>query len=159
MTIMINCGNDWTFDMFMEDAKLYKATPCKGVHCPKDADYRQYFMTAFKNYARDFEEQWRKDHEYLYDLRDGYIGDAFSRELSRFGFSDFYKEAYNQRPHLDRWFYVHAVGFPQSEDTVRTFCASPVEDAVNRAQRTREWFENEAEKEFEMNAYASVVKD
>ena len=159
MAIMINCGRDWTFDMFMEDAKLYKATPCKGVHCPKDADYRQYFMTTLKNYARDFKEEWFKTHEHLYDSYDGYIGDAFARSLYRFGFSDFYKEAYYQRPHLDTWYYVHAVGFPQSEDTARMFCASPVEYAINNAKRTREWFENEDEKGFEMNAYTSVVRD
>ena len=138
MAMMYNCATDWSFDQFMEDARAYKATPCKGVHCPSNASYRQYFMVSFKNFARDFKEKWYKTHEHLYDTYDGWIGDAFARELDDWCFSDFYKDAYNQRPHLSRWFYVQAVGLPHSEDTARTFCSSPVEEAMEMAKRMRE---------------------
>lgn len=127
---------DWTYDEFMEDAKLYHETPFKGVHVPTD-NYRRYFMVWFKNHARDFKAKWFETHEHLYDRYDGYIGDAFARTLTDW-FSDFYKDAYGQRPHLPDWFYVQAVGFPMREDTGRTFCASPVEDAINEAKEARE---------------------
>lgn len=133
-------ATDWTYDLFMEDAKKYNATPQKGVYCPSNADYRQYFMTSFKNYARDFRKEWEKTHDGNYDKYEGWIGDAFARSFDDWCFSDFYKEAYNQRPHLPRWFYVRAVGFYHSEDTARTFCASPVEDAMRTAKYNRENF-------------------
>ena len=123
---------DWTFDLFMEDARQYTAEE------PDNAsDYRQYFMGWFKRAAKRFEVEWSKTHEHQYDRRDGYIGDAFGRTLTDW-FSDFYKDAYGQRPHLPVWFYVHAVGFPQSADTARTFCASPMEDAERAAKEVRE---------------------
>lgn len=130
---------DWTFDYFMEDSKAYHATPFKGVTCEDTSNYRKYFMVWFKNAARDFKEKWLKSHQFLYDKYDGWIGDAFGRTLTDW-FSDFYKDAYGQRPHLPVWFYVQAVGLPSREDTMRTFCASPVEDAVRNARLARESF-------------------
>ena len=141
MAVMINCAMDWTFDLFMEDAAQYKATPIKGVHCRADADYREQFMTWFKNMVRDFKAEWEAEHgKRRYDDYEGYEGDAFKRRLQRTEFSDFYKDAYGQRPHLNSWFYVQATGLPQDEDTVRTFCAYPVENAVKDAKRNRERF-------------------
>jgi len=132
---------DWTFDYFMEDARAYHETPCKGIY-PDSSDYRKYFMVTFKNRARDFKAKWLKNHPYLYDKYDGYIGDAFGRTLTDW-FSDFYKDAYGQRPHLPTWFYVHAVGFPQREDTARLFCADPIEAAEDDAKAARAAFERE----------------
>ena len=129
---------DWTYDLFVEDAELYKATPIKGVNCPADADWRQRFMTWFKNCARDFLEAWDAP---LYDRRRGWVGDAFARELGDMCFSDYYKDAYGQRPHLPDWFYVQAVGLPMSEDVARCFCSDPVGDAVMNAKSTREYLE------------------
>jgi len=137
--------NDWTYDLFVEDAEQYKATPRKGVYCRHDASDREQFMTWFKNCARDFEQEWLKTHEHRYDRWDGYIGDAFARELRQMCFSDIYKETYNQRPHLESWYYVHLVGFPMSEDVARTFCASPVEEAVEEAKQMRNYFESVAQ--------------
>lgn len=134
-------ATDWTFDLFMEDATTYKETPIKGVHCRKDASYREEFMTWFKNAARDFRETWIKEHnDRLYDRYDGYIGDAFAKTLRDMCFSDFYKETYNQRPHLPVWFYIQALNLPTSEDTLRKFCATPVDDAIRLAKRNREQF-------------------
>ena len=135
MAFMINCATDWTFDMFMEDMAKYKATPRKGVHVRRDASERESFAVWFKNAARDFEAEWFKTHKYRFDGE--WIGDAFARELDGMCFSDFYKDTYGQRPHLARWFYVHALGFQQTGDVARTFCAEPVEDAVESARETR----------------------
>ena len=130
--------NDWTFDLFMEDCKLYKATPMRGVHCASNASDREKFMVWFKNAARDFTEAWKKSHAGMHDRYDGWIGDAFAEELKKILFSDFYKETFGQRPHLPTWFYIQALDFPMLEDTAWTFCASPVEDAMENAKRLRE---------------------
>ena len=132
---------DWTFDYFMEDSKLYNATPMRGVHCASNASEREMFMVWFKNAARDFSAEWKNSHDgKLYDRYDGYIGDRFAAELDNLNFSDYYKETYGQRPHLDRWFYVQAVGFPHGDDVIRTFCAQPVDDAIRSAKICREAF-------------------
>ena len=140
MAIMINCAQDWTYDFFIEDSKLYKATPIKGVHCRKDASDREQFMVWLKNAARDFTAEWKQDHKGFYDRYDGWIGDAFAQTLCRGIFSDVYKDTYGQRPHLPIWFYVHLLGMPMQEDTARTFCASPVEDAMEEAEFRRTHF-------------------
>lgn len=134
---------DWTFDFFMEDARRYHETPYKGVEADP-SNYRRYFMVWFKNAARDFKAKWLETHAHLYDRYDGYVGDAFARTLSDW-FSDFYKDTYGQRPHLAPWYYVQAAGLPTREDTARTFCASPVEDAELEAKMLRARFESEVE--------------
>lgn len=139
--MMIMCGVDWTFDLFEEDSKLYKATARKGVYPRKDASDREKFMTWLKGCVRDFTEQWDKEHDgHHYDRYDGWIGDAFARQsMFKNGFfSDYYKDTYGQRPHLSNWFYIHLMGLNMSEDVARTFCASPINDAVRRAKQVRE---------------------
>ena len=118
MAIMMNCAQDWTYDMFLEDAKTYTALPIKGVHCRANASWRERFMRDLKTLARD--------------------GDAFERALINWDFSDYYKDTYGQRPHLSMWYYVQAFGFQHGEDTSRTFCANPVRDAIRDAQYVRE---------------------
>ena len=143
--MMTMCAVDWTYDLFVDDSKLYKATARKGVYPRRDASYREYFMTMFKGYVRDFIKKWNAEHDgHWYDRYDGYIGDAFAREpmFSNGFFSDFYKDAYGQRPHLDIWFYIHLMGLPMSEDTARTFCAYPVEGAVDDAKSVRKHFDD-----------------
>ena len=95
-------------------------------------------MVWFKNRARDYMEKWNLSHAGFYDSVDGWIGDRFAEDLDNMLFSDFYKDTYNQRPHLPRWFYVHALGLPMSEDLARTFCAYPVEEAIEEAKSYRE---------------------
>ena len=130
---------DWTYDQFMEDVKEYKAEDINSF-VVTDETYRKYFMCWFKNAAETFKEEWLKKHEHMYDTYDGYIGDSFSRTLYSGWFSDFYKDAYGQRPHLPMWYYVHALGLPMQEDVSRTFCASPVKDAMDDAIAMREYF-------------------
>ena len=139
MAIMMNCEQDWTYDMFLEDAKTYTALPLKGVHCRANASWRERFMRDLKTFARDFEEKWLEEHEgHRYDRYDGWIGDAFERALINWDFSDYYKDTYGQRPHLSMWYYVQAFGFQHGEDTSRTFCVNPVRDAIRDAQYVRE---------------------
>ena len=142
---MMMCAVDWTYDLFADDSKMYKATARKGVHPRRDASYREYFMVTFKGYVRDFVAKWDEAHDgRWYDNRDGWIGDAFARQpMFHDGyFSDFYKDAYGQRPHLSLWYYIHLMGLPMREDTSRTFCAYPVEDAVGGAKRVRDSFDD-----------------
>lgn len=132
MATMINCGRDFTFDLFTEDMKVF------GEYGRKDAPLREQFVRWLKREAKEFKENWvNKYNKNLFNMHEGYIGDAFKNHLYESEFSDFYKDAYGQRPHLDLWFYVHAVGFPTSEDFARTFCASPVQDAIENAEQTR----------------------
>lgn len=141
MAIMYNCAVDWTYDLFLEDSKKYNATPIKGVHCRKGADSREQFMTWFKNCARDFKAEWSQQNGDRYISENyEYIGDAFKQYMYDTCFSDFYKDTYGQRPHLDWWFYIHAIELPMRSDTARLFCAYPVENAVEDAKRVRESF-------------------
>ena len=142
MARIFGCAVDWTFDRFMEDMRRYEAAGSikEAAAAPSD-DYRGYFAVWFKTAAKSFREEWLKSHKGLYDAYDGWCGDAFAAKRIRADwFSDFYKDAYGQRPHLAPWFYVQAVGLPMKEDTIRTFCASPVEDAEYYARRVRNGF-------------------
>lgn len=130
--------NDFTFDMFVEDAELYTATPIKGVYCNSNASDRKRFMAAMKNAVRDFIAEWNNGKMYRNDCGWEWIGDAFAEYLSEMNFSDMYKDAYGQRPHLHAWYYVHVLGLPMLGDTSRTFCAYPIEDAIGRAKMVRE---------------------
>jgi len=153
MATMINCAIDWTFDLFIEDVALYKATPIKGVHCRKNASDREEFMVWLKNTVRDFRIEFEKEYGNPTINRNGfysnhsiYIGDFFERELHGYYFSDFYKDTYGQRPHLPMWFYIHALGLSMQEDVPRLFCANPIEDAIENAKTCREALEEEARK-------------
>lgn len=130
--------NDWTYDLFFEDSKLYKAMPRKGVYPRRNASDRERFMIWLKNAVRDFRAEWKAAGRNDWDLRRGWIGDAFAAQLGKMGFSDYYKDVYNQRPHLETWYYVHAIGLPTGQDTIRMFCSSPIENAVESAKRIRE---------------------
>ena len=131
MAIMINCARDWTYDLYLEDIKAYG----EGDASYGD-DYREYFAGYVKRAAEKFMKKWKEEHDgKLYDH--GYVGDAFAADLYEW-FSDFYKDAYSQRPHLPVWFYVHPLGLPMEEDVSRTFCAHPMEEAANNARATRQ---------------------
>lgn len=123
---------DWTYDLYIEDVKKY------GID-DNGESYTSYFISDVKRTAEKFVSKWKSEHDNkLYDH--GWVGDAFAENLLDW-FSDFYKEAYNQRPHLPIWYYVHPLGLPMSEDTIRTFCANPIEEAVEEAKRMRNNFD------------------
>ena len=134
MAHMICCATDFTYDLFVEDMEKYTATPIKGVHCRADADERERFARHLKNMVRDYRAEWSEISKGLYSNEYGWIGDRFAERLWHSNFSDMYKDVYGQRPHLDTWYYVHALGLPTIQDIPRTFCATPVEDAVARAK-------------------------
>ena len=133
MAIIFDFAQDWTYDLFMEDVNKYNATPMHGVYPNPNSSDREKFMTWLKGLARDYMLDWNKDHKGLYDRYDGYIGDLFKEELVLNNFSDRYKDVYGQRPHLSYWFYIHVIGLPMQEDIARTFCATPVDDAIDEA--------------------------
>lgn len=121
---------DWTYDKYLEAIKIY------GIEDNTNGeDYTAYFVSYMKRAAKKFLEKWKKEHNgKLYDH--GYVGDAFKETLMDW-FSDFYKDTFNQRPHLPWWFYIHPLGLPMSEDTARMFCADPMEDAADEARFRR----------------------
>ena len=122
---MINCAMDWTYDLFMEDVNAYGENPVD-----KDND-RECFIGWFKRFARRFKDEWMAEHNgNIYG-----VGDAFQDELVESGFSDYYKDAYGQRPHLPYWYYVEAIHFPQFNPF---FCSNPIKDALESAKYTRE---------------------
>ena len=134
MAMFINCSRDWTYDLYTEDVKKYGAdvdTNTAGV------DYNAYFMGYMKRTVERFMSRWNEKHNgKMYAPGYGWAGDEFADSISEW-FSDFYKEAYGQRPHLPMWFYVHPLGLPMSEDTARGFCANPVADAEDEARFAR----------------------
>ena len=138
MAVMINCATDYTYDLFVEDMEKYTATPIRGVHCRRNAGDRERFARTMKNMVRDYKEEWAAHSDKVYDKMYGWIGDGFIFFFFFSCFSDLYKDTYNQRPHLDMWFYVTALGLPTGQDVFRTFCSSPVEDAIEAARRNRE---------------------
>lgn len=132
MAIVINCAQDWTYDLYLEDCKKY------GDDAKDSSDYNAYFIDYMKRSVERFLDKWNRAHDgKLYARGYGYAGDEFADTMLE-GFSDFYKEAYGQRPHLPIWFYVHPLGLPMQEDTARGFCANPVEDAADEARWKRQ---------------------
>lgn len=113
MAIMVNFATDWTFDMFLEDCKSYKALPIKGVRCPKGASDRERFIASVKLHCNEFvkanRQAFTNEHGRLLNYE---LGEALMQSLDRnLYFSDYYKDVYNQRPHLDRDLYLTALGF------------------------------------------------
>ena len=132
MAIVFNCAQDWTYDKYVEDTKIY------GADVKDSEDYNAYFMGYMKRTVERFMDKWNRKHDgKLYASGYGWAGDEFASTITDW-FSDFYKEAYGQRPHLPIWFYVHPLGLPMREDTARMFCADPVEEAATEARQTRE---------------------
>ena len=138
MAILIDCARDWTYDMFVEDARSY-TNKAKNGDTSATTD-RECFMKAYQNAAMRFWVDWMAEHDgKRYDGE--WLGDAFARKVIHSDwFSDYYKETYGQRPHLDDFYYVHVLDFPMGGDIAYTFCRNPIEDAVQNAKQTREHF-------------------
>lgn len=124
---------DWTFDIYVEDVNKYGEENIDNI-----GNYNAYFIAHLKNSAKMFLIEWKEQHDGR--LFDGiYVGDAFAARISDW-FSDFYKDTYGQRPHLPMWYYIHLLGLPMQEDVSRTFCSSPIEDAIEMAKEVRHNF-------------------
>lgn len=125
---------DWTYDLYINDVEWYGI----GAVVENSGSYRGYFVSKVKQNAKRFKELWLKNHDgKLYDS--GWVGDEYAKGFLDW-FSDFYKEAYGQRPHLPLWFYIHPLGLPMAEDSSRAFCSDPIGNAVQNAIDTRESF-------------------
>lgn len=122
---------DWTYDLFVEDVTAHKNNEII------EDEFRQSFIEWMDSSVKKFIDKWNGSHKGYWDDYDGWIGDAYSEHLYDSIFSDYYKDAYNQRPHLPRWYYIHLFGLPMGEDVSRTFCATPVEDAVRESKWVR----------------------
>lgn len=128
---------DWSYDKFYMACQKTKALPkVKGVHPSSNASAEECFIAYLK---RDF-ALYKADIELNYDCRFVSLEEIFRRFANEWLFSDFYKDTFNQRPHLDASFYLYAMGY-ENVGGLR-FCMPPfsqdVEDAIwsARAYRT-----------------------
>ena len=139
---------DWTFDIFFSDVEAYK-NGTEFADNYTDVEYRKEFIEYLADFINRRVDEWKSENDdRLYVNGKGYVGDYVIRKLNNSIFSDYYKEAYNQRPHLRTWYYVHVFGIPCGEDTARTFCASPIEDAVEYAENARTRMNEEWERRY-----------
>ena len=121
-------ATDWTYDLYVNDVESTDEIKDK---------WRKNFITYMKEIVNEFKTNWLKDHDgKLYDGE--WVGDAFAGSDYLDCFSDYYKDAYNQRPHLDMWYYIHPLGLPMREDSFRTFCSDPIDSAKYSAKFIRE---------------------
>ena len=128
---------DFTYDLFVRDMARYKGTPIKGVHLSDRCNEKHHFIAWIKDMARDFKIEWEREHGIKFYDNYEWQGDAFARLLKENNFSDYYKDIYGQRPHLDIWYYVTLLEMPQQSDISYTFCANPIEDAIGYAKKNR----------------------
>lgn len=128
MAIMINCAHDWSFDLFVADCNSYKALPIKGVYCRQGASDNEVFISTLKRICND----WIRDNTECFTVRGinssnceySYVeycdmADAlWSFLCNEVYISDWYKDIYNQRPHLDKDLYLWALGYHDLVDTL-----------------------------------------
>ena len=123
MAMMFNCGQDWSFDMAMEDAAKAVALPLRhGVHRACESDGVALF-TALKTSAKFFAEDFKaRNNGRLYSKTEGYCGDAWISSGALDCVSDWYKDVYNQRPHFDSRVFAMLVGLPTGIDGIVGWC-------------------------------------
>lgn len=128
MAIMINCASDWSFDLFVADCNNYKALPIKGVYCRQGASDNEVFISTLKRICND----WIRENterftvrginssncEYSYVERQDMADALWSFLCNEVYISDWYKDTYNQRPHLDKDLYLWALGCHDLVDTL-----------------------------------------
>lgn len=131
MAQIFNFAQDWTFDQYVDGVKKY------GPEENNTDDFTAYFIGYMKRSVARFLDKWNRNHNgCLYARGYGWAGDEFADTIREW-FSDFYKEAFGQRPHLPMWYYVHPLGLPMQEDAARSFCASPIDEACEEAREVR----------------------
>ncbi len=154
---MYNCASDWSFDLFLADCKKYKALPIKGVYCRQGASDNEVFISTIKLICNE----WLADHTEDYTVRGiNSNGREYcyveTRDLCKalwaylrndVYFSDWYKDTYNQRPHLNGDLYLYALGYTELIDRLTWLGLSfrtmndIIEDYAKSAQRSREYLE------------------
>ena len=112
MAIISCCAIDWSFDQFYEDMKSVTALPLRnGVYSAKNLTEGQKLCQWLKTEAKFYAADNQKNGVYLNDTYE-YVGDSFANRLGEMLFSDWYKDAYNQRPHFDKAFVSMLCGLP-----------------------------------------------
>ena len=133
MAIMINCATDWIFDLALADAKKATALPLThGVHRHCESDGVALF-TYLKTSARAFKEEFlARNNGHLYSDYEGYCGDAWLASGALHLVSDWYKDAYNQRPHFRKEVFAMLCGLPTGIDTIVAWDCQGIEGYLNQ---------------------------
>ena len=157
MAIMFNCASDWSFDLFLADCKKYKALPIKGVHCRQGASYNEEFISNIKLICNEWIAENTEEftvrginsngREYCYVETREMGRCLWSYLRNEVYISDWYKDTYNQRPHLNGDLYLCALGYRDLVDTMTwvglsfTTMDNIIEDYAKSAKRSREYLE------------------
>ena len=149
---MFNCANDWSFDQFVTDCNSYKALPIKGVYCRRGASDNEVFIATLKlicnewiadntqrfTYVNECNRHSHVDYEEMGEWLWSYL-------CQKVYISDWYKDIYNQRPHLDKDLYLWALGYHNIVNTL-FWCGLScrtmddiVNDYVHDAKKVREY--------------------
>lgn len=132
MAIMINCANDWTFDLFADAMDSVKALPlAHGVRPSANLTDAQklcvYVKTAIKFANFDM---YMHEEECIKDVLNGMY------------FSDWYKDVFNQRPHFDAYLIGALCGVYGSKYSIaRWTWDNPIEEHKRMAREKRDYFE------------------
>lgn len=152
MAIMFNCAHDWSFDQFVADCNSYKALPIKGVYCRRGASDNEVFIATLKRICNEYIADNTQRFTYVNE-RNGYthvdyeeMGEwLWSYLCHEIYISDWYKDVYNQRPHLDKDLYLWALGYHDMVNTLlwRGMSFRTMDDIINdyerSAKRVREY--------------------
>lgn len=140
MAVMISCASDWSFDLFVADCNNYKALPIKGVYCRQGASANEVFIATLKLICNEFIADNIKRFTYVNE-RNGYTHVDYE-EMGKWlwsylchevNISDWYKDVYNQRPHLDKDLYLWALGYHNMVNTLlwRGMSFRAMDDIIN----------------------------
>lgn len=152
MAIMFNCANDWSFDKFVTDCNSYKALPIKGVYCRRGASDNEVFIATLKLICNEWIADNTQRFTYInecnghshvdYEEMGEWLWSYLCQEVY---ISDWYKDIYNQRPHLDKDLYLWALGYHNMVNTLswRGLSCRTMDDIVNDyvhgAKKVREY--------------------
>lgn len=141
MAIVFDLGIDTTLDLAWEDAKNVVALPFKkGLH-RKTANEGQALFQYLKTDAKFFKDEVFGGKNFDNHCGFTYVGDAWLEHLDWGFVSDWYKDAYGQRPHFLREWFAKMCELPFSADTSMFFCKD-VDSWLEEARMAREEFCN-----------------
>lgn len=137
MATMINCGMDWSFDLFAQAMDSVKALPlAHGVRPSANLTDEQVFAVYVKTAIKfaDFEHYS--------------VDDAIRYALEDMNFSDWYKDTFNQRPHFETFLIGALCGVYGSTWNVALWTwRNPVEEFKRMARECRDAIERQAKEQ------------
>ena len=137
MATMINCGMDWSFDLFAQAMDSVKALPlAHGVRPSANLTDEQVFAVYVKTAIKfaDFEHYS--------------VDDAIRYALEDMNFSDWYKDTFNQRPHFETFLIGALCGVYGSTWNVALWTwRNPVEEFKRMAMECRDAIERQAKEQ------------